>query len=159
MSILARPGIAMKTISGPETRALPPLAAHIVSTSAALCSGLTRLAETGEAGPFEFEFSGIHEGIEPLLMPGIDAIVIDIGAGDPAAFDFLRRVVALGPNAPVIAVGLDDPLLQTQAIEAGAEDSFGSNGDNAHNLCLALRRAITRHTAREKREAGATKPH
>lgn len=159
MSILARPGIAMKTISGPETRALPPLAAHIVSTSAALCSGLTRLAETGEAGPFEFEFSGIHEGIEPLLMPGIDAIVIDIGAGDPAAFDFLRRVVALGPNAPVIAVGLDDPLLQTQAIEAGAEDSFGSNGDNARNLCLALRRAIARHAAREEREAGATKLH
>lgn len=156
--MLARPGIAMKTISGPAAGILPPFVAHVVSTSATLCSGLAHLAETGEAGPFQFEFSSIHEGIEPLLAPGIDAIIIDIGPGDPPALDFLRRVVALGPDAPVVAVGLDDPLLQTQAIEAGAEDSFGSDGADPRSLCLAVRRAITRRNAREEREANAGTP-
>ena len=143
----------MSSFSGPAAHALPPLAAHVVSGSAALCSGLARIAETGEAGPFQFEFSALQDGIDPLLMPGIDALIIDIGGGGPAALDFLRRVVALGPNAPVVAIGADDPTLQTEAIEAGSEDCLGAETETPRALGLAIRRAVARRRARDEREA------
>jgi signal transduction histidine kinase len=148
----------MSSFSGPAAHALPPLAAHVVSASAALCSGLARIAETGEAGPFQFEFSALQDGIDPLLVPGIDALIIDIGGGGPAALEFLRRVVALGPNAPVVAVGTDDPSLQAEAIEAGAEDCLGEETETSRALGLAIRRAVARRLSREKRETQAHAP-
>lgn len=155
---LAYPGIAMNRITGPAAGRSAPLTAHVVSNSAALCSGLARLSETGDAGPFQFGFSSIHEGIEPLLAPGIDALIIDIGAGEPAAFDFLRRVVALGPDAPVVSIGADEPALQAEAIEAGAEDCLGFETNSPRALALAIRRAVARRRAREsQRTAPATK--
>ncbi|MBX3505246.1 MAG: PAS domain S-box protein [Parvibaculum sp.] len=145
----------MSSFSGPSTGPSTLLTAHVVSHSAALCAGLVRISETGEAGAFQFHFSTVHEGIEPLLVPGNDALIIDIGTGDPAAFDFLRRVVALGPDAPVVAIGSDDPLLQAEAISAGAEDCLGFETDTPRTLGLAIRRAVARRQAREGQEVAA----
>ena len=148
----------MSSFSGPSAGPSALLTAHIVSTSATLCGGLARISETGEAGSFQFGFSGIHEGIEPLLAPGIDAIIIDIGAGEPAAFDFLRRVVALGPDAPVVAIGMDDPALQAEAIEAGAEDCLGLEAETHRSIGLAIRRAVARRRARQGQAVAAGAP-
>ncbi len=148
----------MSSISGPAAHTLPPLVAHVVSTSAALCSGLVGIAETGEAGSFQFRFSGLQDGIDPLLAPGIDALIIDIGGGGPAALDFLRRVIALGPNAPVVAVGTDDPSLQAETIEAGAEDCLGGEAEMPRALGLAIRRAVMRRRVHEERAAETSAP-
>ena len=135
------------------SRPLPPLAAHVVSASTPLCNSLRGLAASGAAGPLSFSFSHPEDGIDPLLAPGIDALIVDVGDGDAPLFDFLRRAVALGPNAPVIAVGADDAALQVEAIEAGAEDCLPADTETPRTLGLALRRAIKRRLARDERPA------
>ncbi len=115
---LARPGIAMSSFSGPAAHALPPLVAHVVSTSAALCSGLARIAETGAAGPFQSEFSALQDGIDPFLAPGIDAHLLDIGVGGPAVLQSLLRVSSLAPDSPVAASGTAPPALPTGRLAA-----------------------------------------
>ncbi|WP_293336823.1 histidine kinase dimerization/phospho-acceptor domain-containing protein [Parvibaculum sp.] len=138
---------------------------HVVSASQRLRANFTALAASGEAGPLCFGFSTTEEGIDPLLHPGIDALAIDIGDGGVAALDFLRRVIALGPNAPVIALGAGDPLLQAAALEAGAEDCLSPEMDTPTSLGLAIRRAVMRRNLSEERPADAApseeadKPH
>jgi len=134
---------------------LPPLAVHVVSISTPLCNSLRGLAASGAAGPINFSFSHPEDGIDPLLAPGIDALIVDIGAGEPAALDFLRRAVTLGPNAPVLAVGHEDAALQADAIEAGAEDCLAADTDAPRTLGLALRRAIKRRLTRDERPVAA----
>ncbi|WP_339834499.1 histidine kinase dimerization/phospho-acceptor domain-containing protein [uncultured Parvibaculum sp.] len=137
-------------------RPLPPISAHVVSLSTPLCSALRGLAASGAAGPLNFSFSHPDDGIDPLLAPGIDALIVDIGAGEPDALDFLRRTVALGPNAPVLAVGVEDAALQAEAIASGAEDCLSADTGAPQALGLALRRAIQRRLARDERPAPAT---
>ena len=157
---LARPGIAMSTTSslsgtsGPHAPAA--LFAHVVSASPRLKAAFAALSATNEAGPFGFGFSTPDEGIDPLLEPGIDALVIDVGEGSTEALDFLRRVISLGPNAPVIAIGPADPLLQTSVLEAGAEDCLSSDLDVPAAVGLAIRRAVMRRSLRDDRPIDAT---
>ncbi|ABS62220.1 PAS/PAC sensor signal transduction histidine kinase [Parvibaculum lavamentivorans DS-1] len=134
---------------------LPPLAAHLVSASTALREELGKVAASAAAGPIDFSFSVPDDGIEPLLEPGIDALIIDIGDGGPVALGFLRRVIALGPNAPVIAIGADDAALQAEVIGAGAEDCLSTDTDEPRAVGLAIRRAVAR---RIMREDGASEP-
>lgn len=132
---------------------------HVVSASQKLRAEFAALSNSGEAGLMGFGFSAPDEGIDPLLEPGIDALVIDIGEGATLALDFLRRVISLGPNAPVIALGIGDPALQVMALEAGAEDCLSSDFDTPASLGLAIRRAITRRNLREDRPTtNATSP-
>lgn len=131
---------------------LPPVVAHVVSASATLRDGLGALAASAIAGPISFSFSTPEEGIDPLLEPGIDALIVDIGEGGIVALGFLRRAIALGPDAPVLAIGMDDAALQSDAIQAGAEDCICVDPDEPRELGLAIRRAITRRAAREARD-------
>lgn len=137
--------------AGDDVQALPLLAIHAVSDSIALRDGLMELAHSGVAGPVTFNFSQAAEGIQPLLEPGLDALIVDIGAGSAADFAFMRRVISLGPDAPVIAVGVDDASLQMKAIAAGAEDCFSIDLHATRALMLAIRRAIARRNARDSR--------
>lgn len=159
---LARSGIAMSSRSSPAgtngSHALRALFTHVVSTSPILRSGFAALSSSHEAGPIAFGFSSVEEGIAPLLEPGIDALVIDIGEGSREVLEFLGRVVSLGPNAPVIAIGSGDPMLQTLAIKAGAEDCLSLEIDSPLALCLAIRRAVVRHRMRDENQADATPP-
>ncbi|MGV8995379.1 MAG: histidine kinase dimerization/phospho-acceptor domain-containing protein [Parvibaculaceae bacterium] len=106
-------------------------------------------AASGIVGPFEFEFCRRTDGIEPLLAPGLDALVIDIAQASETDLAFLHRIVALGPDAPVIALGSDDPQVQMQAMSAGAEDCLTYEEEEPRALLLALRRAIARHHLRD----------
>lgn len=138
--------------------ALPSLAAHVVCGSPALRDGLLRAATSMEDGPITFSFSTTSDGIEPLLVPGIDALVVDIADGEGGEVEFLHRVIALGPDAPVLAIGREDAGLQMRAMNAGAEDCLGVDADAPRALMLALRRAIARRRARESRPIDEVRP-
>lgn len=129
---------------------LTALCAHVVSGSCALREGLSDLAVSEIAGPFHFTFSHPDDGLTPLLEPGLDALIVDIGAGGLREIEFLRRAAALGPDAPVIAVGCEDPALQMAAIRAGAEDCLGADIQAPRALALAIRRAVARRMTREE---------
>lgn len=130
------------------------LTAHVVSDSDVLRDALCATTPPNLGGPIGFSFSMRAEGIDPLLAPGLDALVVDIGAGGPAEIAFLARVVALGPDTPVVAIGEEDLRLQVAAIEAGAEDCVGA----APHVPLAIHRAVARHAMRERREAEQFRP-
>lgn len=131
------------------------LAAHVVSDNGRLREALHAATPPGLGGPISFSFSTRAEGIDPLLAPGLDALVVDVGAGGAAEIAFLARVIALGPDAPVVAVGDEDAPLQIAAIEAGAEDCVAAA---PQTLTLAIRRAVARHRTRERREAEQVRP-
>ena len=130
--------------------ALRHLTVHTITRSAALKRGLADLAADAGAGPCQFSFSGIEHGLEPLMAPGIDAIIIDIGSGAPTEISFLRRVVTIGPDAPVIAIGFDDPTLQTEAMKAGADDCIGVTDDAPRRVAMAVRRAVIRRNRNDE---------
>jgi len=153
--ILGRSGIPMGDT--PKAMSLKPLCVQVVSDNKLLRKDLRAAAANSTVGAFEFEFCKRTDGIEPLLTPGLDAVIVDIGAGTVADTSFLRRVIALGPDAPVIALGSDDPQLQMLAMTAGAEDCLTYDEGEPRMLMLALRRAITRHLMRDA-EASAAAP-
>ena len=137
----------------PGTDVLRQLNVHAITRSAALKRGLDGLALEASAGPFQFSYSRMDEGLEPLIAPGIDAVIIDIGSGSEAEISFLQRVVTLGPDAPVIALGFDDPSLQAEAMEAGADDCIGVTGDAPRAVAMAVRRAVLRRHRVEQPKA------
>lgn len=132
-----------------DASSLPLLAIHVVSDSISLRDGLMELACNNAAGPVCFNFSTTSEGLQPLLEPGLDALIVDIGAGEAHNLAFLQRVISLGPDAPVIALGTEDSDLQMKAIGAGAEDCLCADLEAPRALVLATRRAIMRLKRRE----------
>jgi signal transduction histidine kinase/DNA-binding NarL/FixJ family response regulator len=154
-----RPGVIAPSAGAMRSGATPrTLSTHVVSDSGSLRDALN----STQADPSDilFSFSTRAEGMDPLLAPGLDALVVDIGAGGPAEMAFLARVIALGPDAPVVAVGQESPEVQTAAIEAGAEDCVGANLLALKTLTLAIRRAVSRRKIRDGRDkrAVAAKP-
>lgn len=137
---------------------LQPLSAHVVSDDAPLREALRGLDPANLAGPINFSFSRPSDGIDPLLSPGLDVVLIDIGAGGSKEMGFLKRAIALGPDAPVVAIGNDDASLQIAAIEAGAEDCIECDARALRSLTLAIRRATVRRSAREERCTASVRP-
>lgn len=134
------------------------LTVHVMSDSAALREGLVQVAHSRSVGPLDFQFWSRADGLQPLLEPGLDAVIVDIAMGNAADLAFLTRVIALGPDAPVIAIGVDDPDIQIQAIKAGAEDCLSPDINSPRNLALSLRRAVARWDLRDSRGRALAKP-
>lgn len=86
-------------------------------------------------------------GIAPLLSPGLDAILFDVGTGGAEDMKALGRVIALGPNVPVIAL-FERPHFNadraTEAVELGAEDALAFDPFNTATLLTPVRLAIAR---------------
>jgi len=137
---------------------LPQLSTHVVSADSALRDGLLATTDSTAGASINFSFSKPSDGIEPLLVPGIDVLVVDIADGATDEVNFLHRVISLGPDAPVLAVGREDADLQMRAMEAGAEDCLGIDADAPHALLLALHRAVARRRARERRQVNEVRP-
>ncbi|HEX7777416.1 MAG TPA: histidine kinase dimerization/phospho-acceptor domain-containing protein, partial [Parvibaculum sp.] len=137
---------------------LRPLAAHVVSDNPALLESLADLAASDAVGRIAFTFSRPADGLEKLLAPGLDALVVDMGAGSGTDIAFLRRAIALGPDAPVIAVGRDDAALQMTAMQAGAEDCLSVDARAPAQLALAIRRATYRRQSRDVRPNEQIRP-
>jgi two-component system, cell cycle sensor histidine kinase PleC len=89
------------------------------------------------------------ESLDQLLAPGLTAVIAEI---DPAEGGLarLKRLCAIGPNAPVVVLmrGMDDDTMLA-AIEAGAEEvvNITSAGTfNGADLANAVARALARHS-------------
>lgn len=86
-------------------------------------------------------------GIAPLLSPGLDAILYDMGIGSDRDFDALARVVSLGPDVPVIALFETHIFNRTsaaRAIDQGADDACIFDAFHAENLLTPTAIAIAR---------------
>lgn len=142
----------------PAEVTLAAINVHVVSRSRSLCDGLSDLAQSGATGPLSLSFSDPDEGMDPLLMPGLDAVVIDLGLGQSADLALLRRAVAVGPDAPVIAVGQDDAQLQMKAMQTGADDCLVADLHAPRALALALRRAVQRRLTRDNQTRASITP-
>jgi len=138
---------------------LQHLTVHVVSDSAVLRDGLSHLALSQSAGPLDFQFWSRADGLQPLLEPGLDAVIVDIAMGNETDLTFLSRVIALGPDAPVVAVGVDDPDIQLQAIQTGAEDCLSPDLHSPRNLVLSLRRAVARWALRDAHGRASAQQH
>lgn len=134
------------------TPLLKALTVQVVNDNAALQDGLMEIARSQALGALHFQFGTRADGLQPLLEPGLDAMIVNIGEGQVADFAFLHRVIALGPHAPVIAVSIDDPDIHLLAIQAGAEDCLSFDTGSPRDLVLSLRRAVARWQVRETRD-------
>lgn len=87
-------------------------------------------------------------GIAPLLAPGLDAILYDMGIGADHDFDALARVVNLGPDVPVIALfetHVFNRETAARAIEQGADDACIFDAFHAEDLLTPTAIAIARY--------------
>ncbi|MCE7999780.1 MAG: PAS domain-containing protein [Rhodobiaceae bacterium] len=87
-------------------------------------------------------------GIAPLLAPGLDAILYDIGIGSDRDFDALARVVSLGPDVPVIALFENHVFNRetaARAIDQGADDACIFDAFHAEDLLTPTTIAIARY--------------
>lgn len=124
----------------------------VVSEDSAVAEAV-RAALTAATGPVRIAAVTPARGLEDLLAPGIRAVIVDVAPGR-GGMARLRRICAVGPAAPVIALirgrggdGSEDALT---ALEAGAAETLTATADGAFNgaeLAIALRRARARQRA------------
>lgn len=88
-------------------------------------------------------------GAEP-----VDAILLDLNLPDSQGIDTLRRVKAIGADAPVLIVsGHVDEKSRTLALEKGADEVFGKDESNTRLFSRSVLYIIERSRARlEQRE-------
>lgn len=151
MTNTAQKTVGLQMIPTGQSASLLPLSVQIITDDGALRLALRDLAATLSVGPFLFQFYRRTDGMQPLLEPGLDALLIDLQSGDAGDLAYLARVIALGPDVPVLAIAGDTPQLQMQVMAAGAEDCL-SRSDGPRALALALRRAVARRQLSDTRK-------
>ncbi len=90
-------------------------------------------------------------GIAPLLAPGLDAILYDMGIASDHDFEALARVVNIGPDVPVIALfeaHAFSAAAATRAVEQGADDACIFDAFHADALLTPVMIAIARFAKR-----------
>jgi len=95
-------------------------------------------------------------GIAPLLAPGLDAVLYDMGIAADGDFEALARVVSLGPDVPVIALfeaHAFSRIAAAHAIEHGADDACIFDAFNAEALLTPASLAIARFARRDRGQA------
>lgn len=148
MTNTVREAVGLQLIPAGQTMSLSPLSVQIITDDGELRLRMRELAAAQTAGPFQFQFCRRSDGMQSLLEPGLDAILLDLKAGDEDDLAYLNRVLALGPDVPVLVLADDAPHLQWEVMSAGAEDCL-SRSENPRAMALALRRAVARRQLRE----------
>ncbi len=123
-------------------------AVGVICGDAALARKVADALDTRRKSPVDLVHTLPGDGLDQLLVPGLTALVMEIGAGD-IGLARLRRLVAVGPDAPVIVLmrGHDDDL-ELAAIKAGAEEVVALTQDgqfNGADLSNAVARSLARH--------------
>ncbi len=128
----------------------------VVTADAALAGKVSSALAERRKLPVELIHATPGEGLDGLLAPGLLAVVADIAPGD-AGLAQLRRLAAIGPDAPVIAlIRGGDADMMLSALETGAAECVDATPDGAFNgaeLARALNAALAR------RKAGRTRTH
>lgn len=128
----------------------------------ALISDCPRLARdfmnAAEADPFcvyeVLPFSAAA-GLEALLAPGLDALILDTEAAQDAA-QTIRRIVTLGPDAPLVALAGHLAARRMEALdffEAGAEDVIDPGKTDPGEALWHARLAHERRTRMRKTQS------
>ena len=135
-------------------QALAPLTIGLVSSRALLVDLLTMQTTTpaiaANAGLIDLVPCGREDGLGQLLEPGLDAILFDLYGAEEEDFDALKRLTAIGPDVPTVAL-LTECAPQgamLAALRAGAEDCVIFDAVEVAGLIWTVRRAIERRDDR-----------
>jgi len=94
--------------------------------------------------------SCVGEAESHLVKHLPDVIFLDLGLPDATGLEAVRRMRGAAPRAPVVVLtGLDDELVATQALQAGAQDFLIKGQIDSRGLLRALRYAIERKIMEE----------
>jgi len=120
----------------------------VLCDAPALAAKVAEALDARRTSPIDMIHAHPAEGLDQLLAPGLTALIVEIEAGD-TGLARLRRLCAIGPNAPVVALlrGMDDDAMLA-AINAGAEevvDLTPAGTFNGADLANAVARALARH--------------
>ncbi len=155
--------------SAPRPADLGTSAQQAVTASLSRAPGRPSLALVSDAALPDSVFDALDadvaritrsRGIAPLLAPGLDAVLYDMGPASAEDFNALNRIVSLGPDVPVIALFETHVFSQTvaaRAIDHGADDACIFDAFHAEDLLIPTTVAIARF-ARNKRSLPATAP-
>lgn len=145
------PDAKTETVSIPKPEGdMPALSIALVSDATVLSDILAAqgpaAAEGAGAGLFDLSFSARSDGIAPLLQPGIDAVIFDLGAATATDLEALQRVVAIGPDVPIVALLTEaaEPGVMLSALRTGAEDCVIFDAAEIGSLAWTVRRAVER---------------
>lgn len=134
------------------------LAPQAARPSLALVSDAALPSSIFETVDADVTVIGRDRGIAPLLTPGLDAVLFDLGTAGGPDFDALGRIVSLGPDVPVIAL-FETPIFSedaaARAIETGAEDACIFDPFNPGALLAQARLSLARFTRRERNDTAA----
>jgi diguanylate cyclase (GGDEF)-like protein len=87
----------------------------------------------------------LREALEILEQQTVAAVLLDIGLPDASGLEGLAHVRARHERLPVVVVaGHDDPLLEQDALRAGAQDYILKEKLDSYHLRRAIRHAIER---------------
>jgi diguanylate cyclase (GGDEF)-like protein/PAS domain S-box-containing protein len=101
-----------------------------------------------EAGAPKTEMTqaeSMGEAERHLAQALFDIVLLDLGLPDAQGLEAVRRARAIAPRVPlVVLTGLDDEVLATRALQAGAQDYLIKGQIETRGLLRALRYAIER---------------
>lgn len=131
--------------------ALSPLRLLLVEDSAGDARLLREMLADAEALGMEIAQAGSMAEAERTLAAGVfDVVLVDLGLPDARGLEALQRARRVAPHVPlVVLTGVDDPMLATEAIQAGAEDYLVKGQIEHRALQRALRNAVERRALRE----------
>lgn len=103
------------------------------------------LAEV-RGSPFDLQHvDRLSEGLERLDQGGIDVVLLDLSLPDSQGLDSLARVLAQGPDVPVVVLtGLEDESLALEAVRRGSQDYLVKGQVGGPLLERSIRYAIER---------------
>jgi formate hydrogenlyase transcriptional activator len=88
----------------------------------------------------------MSDAVAQLAAGNVDVVLLDLGLPDAHGLDSIRRIVAAGPNFPVIVLtGLDDQVMAARALKEGAQDYLIKGQIDDLRLRQVLNFAIERH--------------
>lgn len=120
----------------------------VVASNASLAEQVAEALDTRRISPVDLIHSTPGDGLDQLLVPGLTVLIVELSAGE-AGIAHLKRLGAVGPDAPIVALmqNMDDASMLA-AIQAGAEEvvDLTPAGDfNGADLSNAVARALARH--------------
>jgi len=119
----------------------------VISMSADTARQVADALDVRRDSPVDLIHSLPGAGLDQLLVPGLTVIIAE-AAADEAGLAHLKRICAVGPNAPLVVLMRKPTDAATlQAIEAGADDvvAMTDAGDfNGAELASAVARSLAR---------------
>jgi signal transduction histidine kinase/CheY-like chemotaxis protein len=107
-----------------------------------------------DVGATEFKLTHVEtlrDGLEQTAASDIDIVLLDLSLPDTVGLETLTRMLAKAPDIPVVVLtGLDDSILGTKAVQAGAQDYLVKRGFDGGLLARCLHYAIERHRLQQQ---------